>query len=415
MHLHTLFILAALALTAFSTPAESEKEVFDLITEPTIEQMVAFRKGMRQIKGGQLSPEDEQQLQCDSANMRATLMHFYIKPDVNKAGLGWTQQDQVAWYKKKFASTPNTQGTFDVDDSVLASQEYVYRMLSYNTMTYCDKDVVEGVSGYVLPGPEKLTLLPGKFTLPVWNLVSDFLYYIAVNPTQKALVVSFRGSVSKNDWVADAQSWFTPVDAKLFPGAPAGAQVRFGVQDLTSKLVNDPRGGLLVELDKLTKTYPTYQIVMTGHSLGGNLCMSSFLAVKLKRPNWNLRATYPIGGAIIGNALFTDWLSETVGPNRVLRIVSTDDVVPYMSDNAWKKNVKPDELIRQSKASPMVYFTSPYTPQAPTVCVGPHDPKCDQFTCVQRHWEHHSWYGGFWMGERYCLMSAKPQVRGINA
>jgi len=291
------------------------------------------------------------------------------------------------------------------------SEEFAYRIMAYSTMTYCDKDVVENVSGFALPSGMKL--LPGEFSVAAWNSVNDFLYYIAVNPKQKGIIVSFRGSVSRNDWIADMQSWFAPVDTKLFPGAPANSKVRQGIQDLTGKLVNDPKNGLLVELDKLTAKYPDFQLVFVGHSLGGGVAVTSFLGVKLARPKWNMRAAYPIGGPIVGNALFSDWLSTTVGPKRIMRIVSSDDIVPYTSDNTWKKDVKPEDLIRQSNESPVIYYTKPYAPGPPQICTGPHDKKCDTFTCTSRHWEHHSWYGGFWMGERYCLMSKVPQVRGI--
>ncbi|KAJ2372169.1 hypothetical protein IW150_004252 [Coemansia sp. RSA 2607] len=84
--------------------------------------------------------------------------------------------------------------------------------------------------------------------------------YIALNPDQKIIIVSFRGSAEFGDWVEDFTTSF--VD---WPRSGAGTQVGMGY--LEGYRIAKPL--IIRTVMELANSYPEYEIIATGHSLGG--------------------------------------------------------------------------------------------------------------------------------------------------
>lgn len=90
----------------------------------------------------------------------------------------------------------------------------------------------------------------------------DVAGFLAVDKTNKLLVVSFRGSRTLDTWIANLNFGFTDAssicsDCEAHSGFLESWEVI--ADDLTSKI------------EAAQTTYPGYTLVMTGHSFGGAL------------------------------------------------------------------------------------------------------------------------------------------------
>jgi triacylglycerol lipase len=76
-------------------------------------------------------------------------------------------------------------------------------------------------------------------------------------------VLSFRGSRTFSNWIAD-------ISTALIPSSLcSGCQVHQGFWDDYQTVAST----LNTQIDSAQKTYPGYALVVTGHSLGGALAM----------------------------------------------------------------------------------------------------------------------------------------------
>lgn len=83
-----------------------------------------------------------------------------------------------------------------------------------------------------------------------------------VDSTNKKLVVSFRGSSSIENWIANLDFIFTDASAVC-----SGCQVHQGFWKAWSSVADT----LTAEIASAVTAYPGYSLVFTGHSLGGAL------------------------------------------------------------------------------------------------------------------------------------------------
>jgi len=266
---------------------------------------------------------------------------------------------------------------------------------------------VVGMSGYLLPTSSKSPLLLGSFSLTTFTEIGGQLYFIAVNEAQKAIYVIFRGATSRGDWLTAAE--YSPVACKpqVFPNAPPDCTVRYGFQESTNRILTDPSTGILAALPPVMQKYPQFDVVFAGHSLGAAIAAYTAHAVKLRFPNMRLRALFTFGQPILGNAIFTDWLTGNIVASRFLRGLSSDDIVPYMTLVADTKLPLKDQY-RHTPNAPILYFSNPKVRKF-RKCPDANDKKCNQYTCEQRNWESHSNYGAWRIAQRFCLLSSKPQ------
>ncbi|KAI7872485.1 Alpha/Beta hydrolase protein [Spinellus fusiger] len=144
--------------------------------------------------------------------------------------------------------------------------------------------------------------------------------YITRNDRTKEIQLVFRGSISIPNWVADlsfAKKSYPPVD---------GAEVHSGFYDsyISSQFVVVP-----IVLDQLDK-YPSYRVLVTGHSLGGAIATVATLDLyqrDIRLSNANLFAqTY--GGPRVGDANFAYYFSST--GISFERTVNNRDLVPHL-------------------------------------------------------------------------------------
>ncbi|KAI7868472.1 Alpha/Beta hydrolase protein [Spinellus fusiger] len=166
-----------------------------------------------------------------------------------------------------------------------------------------------------------------KNCIPNYTLVRSFLIgnldingYIARNDQTKEIELVFRGTHSPSNWIAD-------ITFQKVPYTPvAGASVHIGFYAAYTSAQSTVVPAVL---DQLTK-YPSYRVVVSGHSLGGALATLATLDLYQRDgrlSNQNLFAkTY--GGPRVGDANFAYYFSST--GISLERTVHNRDLVPHL-------------------------------------------------------------------------------------
>jgi len=100
--------------------------------------------------------------------------------------------------------------------------------------------------------------------------------YIATDTTNSAIVVAFRGTASVRGVIADAM--FSAVETDICDGCTAAAGF------YNSWL--EARDGVMAAVKSASAQYPAFQIVATGHSLGG--AIADFAAAELRNEGYSV-------------------------------------------------------------------------------------------------------------------------------
>ncbi|KAJ2460526.1 hypothetical protein GGF42_000786 [Coemansia sp. RSA 2424] len=141
--------------------------------------------------------------------------------------------------------------------------------------------------------------------------------FVAHKDDTKEIIVSWRGSTTLMDWVAD----FT-VASHPWPDHIDGSAVHSGfllAYNAGASKIKDVVAGLV-------QTYPDYKIVLTGHSLGGAQATLAAVDIVAEHPEWaNKLELYTYGQPRVGNAVFSNWLSKQPFP--IFRTVYRGDLV----------------------------------------------------------------------------------------
>jgi len=155
------------------------------------------------------------------------------------------------------------------------------------------------------------------------------------NPNNNEIIMSFRGSSDIPNWIEDLYAIKTP-PGTAFPGIP-NAQVEDGFyyyyESLKSCIVN--------ELKTLRGKYPTYNVIITGHSLGaaGAAMCAMDLIVNMAYKNVYC---YNFGEPRLGNQAYsTAALQYLPG---LQRMVDYDDCVPKLPPEAFGYNHEAYEI-----------------------------------------------------------------------
>ncbi len=101
--------------------------------------------------------------------------------------------------------------------------------------------------------------------------LTDTTGFIAVDDTNHLIVLSFRGSAEWKNWMANFQTVQIP-----FVFGVNFAEVHLGMLEAWK----ETEDGIVDNLMKAVKEHEDYQVVITGHSLGGGI--ATLAAVKLR-------------------------------------------------------------------------------------------------------------------------------------
>ncbi|OKL57345.1 hypothetical protein UA08_07645 [Talaromyces atroroseus] len=167
------------------------------------------------------------------------------------------------------------------------------------------------------------------------NDYGDTAGYIAVDTTNGYIILTFRGSDSLENWIADLT--FKLIDAS---DICSGCEVHDGFWKSWETVADD----ITSQIESAVETYPDYTLIATGHSLGAAL--AAIAATVLRLDGYTVEL-YNYGQPRIGNLALADYItSESMGTN--YRVTHTDDIVPKV----------PPELLGYAHFSPEYWITS---------------------------------------------------------
>jgi predicted lipase len=215
--------------------------------------------------------------------------------------------------------------------------------------------------------------------------------FVGYDSTQKAVIASFRGTVSTSitDWIQNLG--YTKTNPwSQYPDAGVHHGFHGAWEDLKSDVMN--------AIDAIRSTHSTTKVQLTGHSLGAAIAINAAMDMKL---NYGLDTSYvDFGRPRAGDKGFAQALaSEGITG---FRVTHHHDIVPHAPPEAMGFYHSPTE----------VYYAGS-DPSTYTVCDGSgEDSKCSNScsplscTSVSDHLE----YLGFTMGGNNCASSASAVV-----
>ncbi|KAF2476422.1 alpha/beta-hydrolase [Lindgomyces ingoldianus] len=147
------------------------------------------------------------------------------------------------------------------------------------------------------------------------SLRTDVTGFVAVDSTNSLVIVSFRGSASIQNWIANFD--IAAVNTDLCTGCTAHSGF------WNSWL--EARDGVLAAVKSASQANPKYKIVATGHSLGG--AIASLAAAQLRNSGYTV-ALYTFGSPRIASPKLSDYITNQPGGN--YRITHWNDPVPRL-------------------------------------------------------------------------------------
>lgn len=164
---------------------------------------------------------------------------------------------------------------------------------------------------------------------------TDVTGYVAVDRGRGLTVLAFRGSSSIRNWVANIDTIKVNVD--ICPGCRAHQGFW--------RSWKEARTGVMAALMTAAQSYPTFKVVVVGHSLGG--AIADFAAAEIR--NTGVTADlYTYGAPRISGASLSNYITnQNRGGN--FRVTHTNDVVPRL----------PPLFLGFEHISPEYWITSP--------------------------------------------------------
>ncbi|TVY82749.1 Lipase, partial [Lachnellula suecica] len=145
--------------------------------------------------------------------------------------------------------------------------------------------------------------------------VLDIACFVAVDPTNKLVVVAFRGTDTLRNWLEDIL--FLRVACSFGSGCTAHAGFLLSWASVQSDVFDGVASAVA--------SNPEYEIIVTGHSLGGAIAT---LAGASLRDAGYLCDIYTYGSPRIGNDVFANDVTAQAGSE--YRVTHFDDPVPRL-------------------------------------------------------------------------------------
>ena len=215
--------------------------------------------------------------------------------------------------------------------------------------------------------------------VPVYSVndtAHDTQGYIGYTSSQSTIFVAFRGSESIQNWVSNINSVLME-----YPGCD-GCNVHKGWYTAEQNSIV----AIISEVKALKEKYPSYGIVVTGHSLGAAL--STLTSADLMQAGLGPIRTFTFGSPRVGDQAFSDWYSSTMSD--FSRVTHHKDLVVHDPMHERFTHVS-NEFYEEDDSLPVVL----------NECSGSEDPVCSyQWTITSI--DDHLWYMGIVMGTGGC-------------
>ncbi|KFY71565.1 hypothetical protein V499_08225 [Pseudogymnoascus sp. VKM F-103] len=146
------------------------------------------------------------------------------------------------------------------------------------------------------------------------SILTDMRGFLSVSTVRQEIVLAFRGSSSIRNFLTDLNFGYVN-----FGCSGCSAHAGFATAWY------EPRSAILAALKTTRAQYPSYKIVITGHSLGGAVAT---LAAGDLRSQGYAADLYTYGSPRVGNGAFASWVSAQ--PGVTARVTHVNDPVPRL-------------------------------------------------------------------------------------
>lgn len=194
------------------------------------------------------------------------------------------------------------------------------RYTRYAAAAYCSGALLENFECRSCTG------MGGRYLTSMGNSFLDTSGYIAVDESDRRIVVAFRGTRGAVNTLIDVFAVPVPV-----LGGPLGSLVHAGFNAAMESMATSFLPAIRSLLAQ--PEYAGYTVAVVGHSLGG--AIASLAAVKLHTGlgvAWERMELYTYGQPRVGNFVFAKWLSQQ--PIGSSRVVHHNDPVPHLAPGA---------------------------------------------------------------------------------
>ncbi|KAJ2470683.1 hypothetical protein GGI02_002765 [Coemansia sp. RSA 2322] len=145
--------------------------------------------------------------------------------------------------------------------------------------------------------------------------------YIGVNTADKEIYVAWSGTRRVRSVVVDSMVVFTE-----FPNDIPGSAVHSGFHGTTDTVYSF----ILKNIRAAVETYPDFNVVFIGHSLGGaNAVISALMFARDNEYTKDRIRVWTFGEPRVGNRRFAEYYTEVLG-NQTYRVTNQADIVPHL-------------------------------------------------------------------------------------
>ncbi|KAL8702884.1 MAG: hypothetical protein Q9201_003947 [Fulgogasparrea decipioides] len=219
--------------------------------------------------------------------------------------------------------TSSTRTFYGISDDLLSTFKVISQ---YAAASYCPSNNKSPSTRLTCP-PGNCPLVEASTAVTLSEFEDtprfDDTGYIALDATHKLIVLSIRGSVSKQNWHADWDMIRTDTNFCH------ECRVHRGFLHSWEEM----KIAVLTNMKKAVEIHPDYRIVVTGHSLGG--AVATLAAAELRRLDDHFRSQtelYTFGSPRLANKEAAAWFS---GQSRLSwRITYKNDLVPRLPPRA---------------------------------------------------------------------------------
>lgn len=149
--------------------------------------------------------------------------------------------------------------------------------------------------------------------------------FVGVDPSKSQVVLSFRGSQSIRNWIANLDISMDDCD-DLPVGDDSDCQIHSGFNDAW----NQVKDSVYTFIANASSTYPNHTLIVTGHSLGG--AVGTIAAANLRAMGYPCDL-YTFGSPRVGNEDFVNFVGSQEGNE--FRVTNADDPVPRLPPSSF--------------------------------------------------------------------------------
>lgn len=149
--------------------------------------------------------------------------------------------------------------------------------------------------------------------------------FVGVDPSKSQVVLSFRGSQSIRNWIADLDLSMDDCD-DLPVADDSDCEIHSGFNDAW----NNVKDWVYTFVANASSTYPNHTLIVTGHSLGG--AVGTIAAANLRAQGYPCDL-YTFGSPRVGNEDFVNFVDSQEGNE--FRVTHADDPVPRLPPSSF--------------------------------------------------------------------------------